>query len=109
VGRIVEANPANRCEILPEPARRKVTAVTAIAAREKYPPSELRSLHQIAPVSAGRGSAVQLPASLPDRSSDVAILVQTEPRAEPRQKGAAFRLFGLACAGLLIWGAFVRD
>jgi len=39
----------------------------------------------------------------------VVISIQTEPRAERRQGGGAFRLFGVACAALLIWGALVRD
>jgi hypothetical protein len=39
----------------------------------------------------------------------VAVSSRAEPRSERAQRGAAFRVFGLACAGLLAWGAQVRD
>jgi len=41
----------------------------------------------------------------------VAISIHSEPEPQPEraQRGTAFRLFGLACATLLVWGAFVRD
>ena len=39
----------------------------------------------------------------------MAVSNQSEPQAERAQRGAAFRVFGLACTALLVWGAFVRD
>jgi hypothetical protein len=39
----------------------------------------------------------------------VAVSTRSEPQSERAQGGIAFRVFGLACAVLLAWGAHVRD
>jgi hypothetical protein len=39
----------------------------------------------------------------------VAISIQAESRVPRRPRAVGFRLFGVACAALLVWGALVRD
>ncbi len=39
----------------------------------------------------------------------MAVSIQSEPQAERKQRGSAFRIFGLAVTALLVWGAHVRD